>query len=292
MPFKVVNRQILSKEVKRVDILAPQIARKILPGQFVLVSIHPDDDRLSFTVSEVDANRGSIALIFQENSPALQQLGQLQINDEVHMVSGPFGNPIEIKKEGFVALVADGLGVADILPAARAFKLAGNKVLTFMGAPNKAQLILQSQMRLASYKIFMATQDGSWERKGLASNALADYLKKEKVDLIYTAGSPELMQAVAETTREKGIRTLARLNPVMFDATGVCGSCRVIVGGKTRFACTEGPVFNAHEVDFEDYKIRLKTYGEFAWDNSRLQSSQKNDGSGTFGKFLSGILKS
>ena len=178
MSFKVVNRQILSKEVKRVDILAPHVARKILPGQFILVSIHPDDDRLSFTVSEIDANRGSIALIFQEDSPAKQQLGQLQINDEIHMVSGPFGNPIEVKKEGFVACVADGLGIAEILPAVRAFKLAGNKVLTFIGAANKAQLILQSQMRLASYKIFIATQDGSWERKVLASNALSDYLKK------------------------------------------------------------------------------------------------------------------
>lgn len=292
MPFTVVNRQILSKDVKRVDILAPQIARKILPGQFILVSIRPDDDRLSFTVSEAEANRGSIALIFQEDSPAKQQLGQLQINDEVHLVSGPFGVPLEIKKEGFVACVADGIGIAEILPAVRAFKLAGNKILTFMGGQNRAALILQSQMRLASYKIFMATKDGSWERRGLASDALADYLKKEKVDLVYTAGSPELMQRVAEATRDKGIKTLARLSPVMFDATGVCGSCRVTVGGKTKFACTEGPVFDAHQVDFEDYKVRLNTYGEFAWDNSRFQPSPKSEGSGTFGKFLSGILKS
>ena len=292
MPFKVVNRQILSKDVKRVDILAPLVARKILPGQFILVSIHPDDDRLSFTVSEIDAHRGSIALIFQEDSPAKQQLGQLQINDEVHLIAGPFGNPIEIKKEGFVACIADGLGIAEILPAVRAFKQAGNKVLTFIGGQNKSQLILQSQMRLLSYKSFAATKDGSWERRGTPVDALTDYLKKEKVDLVYTAGSPELMQAVAAATREKGIKTLARLNPVMFDATGVCGSCRVTVGGKTRFACTEGPAFDAHEVDFEDYKVRINSYKEYAWDNSRLQSSQKKDGSGTLGKFLSGIIKS
>ena len=292
MTFKVVNRQVLSKDIKRVDVEAPLIARKVQPGQFIILSVKPNDDKISLLVVEVDAQRRSITLIFQETDNALSQLGQLQINDEIYSVVGPFGNGVSIEKWGSVACIADGIGIAQVLPMARLLKQAGNKVMSFIGAPNMASLILQSQMRLVSHKISLATEDGSYEKRGRPVDAFREFLNKEKIDRVFAAGSAELMEGVSLLTRQRNIKTLVYLNPVMFDGTGVCGSCRVTIDGKVRLACVDGPVFDAHQVDFEDYKIRLNAYKELVWDNLKSLPSPKRSGSKTFEKFLSGILKS
>lgn len=292
MAFKVTNRQILSKDVKRVDIFAPPIARKVQPGQFIICSVKPHDARLSLPVVETDAQRNTMAVIFQETDAGYAQLGQVQINDELHSVTGPFGNSPVIEKWGSVACVADGLGIAQILPLARALKQAGNKVISFIGAPTKSLLILQSQIRLASYKFFLSTQDGSFEKRGSAVEAVREFLKREKIDVAFAAGSPALMQTAAKLTQEHNVRTWAFLNPVMFDGTGNCGSCRVMVDGNVRLACVDGPVFDAHAVDFDDYQLRLNAYKEPLWDNLPLSASPKRSGSAIFGKFLLGIRKS
>ncbi len=289
--FKVTNKQTLSRDIRRIDILAPSIAREFQPGQFVIVSVKPNEERMALPIMETDAQRRSIALVFQENDAAFAQLGQVPINAEIHSISGPFGNSPAVEKWGTVACIADGLAIAQILPLARALKQAGNKVVSFIGAPTKPLLILQSQIRLASYKFFLSTLDGSFEKRGFAADALREFLKKEKIHAAFVAGSTELMQAVSSFTRTHKIKTMAFLNPVMFDGNGVCGSCRVTVDGKIRLACVDGPVFDAHKVDFEDYKVRLNAYKDYSWDSSRLIASPKRNGSTIFEKFLSGIIK-
>lgn len=288
MSFKVVNRQILSLDIKRIDILAPGLARAIQPGQFVIVTLNEHDHRKAFSVTEVEINRGSLALIFQEEDLLTQAMGRLQIDDEIHLMTGPYGKAVKIDKWGLVACIADDLGIVQALPVVRALKQADNKVCTFMGAKTKAGLILQSQMRVASYKIFMATQDGSWERRGSPADSFKDFLNKEKPAMVYAAGSVDLMQKISQLTAERGIKTFVQLKPVMFDGVGLCGSCRVTVGGQVRLACVDGPVFNGHEVDFEDYRIRLNAYKELAWEKP---VSQKRGGFKIFEKFPSGILK-
>lgn len=291
MTFKVVNRQILSKDVKRVDILAPLIARKVQPGQFIICCVKPHEERVSLPIVETDPKRETIAVMFQEKDPALIKLGQLQINEEIHSLSGPFGNSPAVEKWGSVACIADGLAIAQILPLARALKQAGNKVISFIGAPTKSLLILQSQIRLASYKFFLSTQDGSFEKKGSASDALREFLKREKVDMAFCAGSVDLLKSVAQLTRDHKVKAWAFLNPTMFDGIGMCGSCRVIVDGKVRLACVDGPVFDAHAIDYDDYQIRLNAYKESAWGNLPLLANPKRSGSTIFEKFLSGIRR-
>ncbi|OGX32869.1 MAG: hypothetical protein A2787_05560 [Omnitrophica WOR_2 bacterium RIFCSPHIGHO2_01_FULL_48_9] len=289
--FKVINRQVLANGVRRLDILAEPIARKIQPGQFVIVTITQHGDKISLPVAEIDANRRSLVIIFRETDLAAQPLGRLQIDDEIFLVAGPYGNALKIEKLGTVACVADEMGIVQILPIVRAMKQVGNKVCSFLGARTKSGLILQSQLRLASYKIFMATQDGSWERRGVPSDALRDFLYKEKIEAVYVAGSVDLMQKVAEVTLPRKIKTWAQLNPPMLDGTGACGSCRVTVDGRIRLACVDGPVFDAHGIDFEDYKIRINAFQESVWDNRLSLSSPQRNGSAIFGKFLSGILR-
>jgi ferredoxin--NADP+ reductase len=292
MSFKVVNRQVLSPDVKRLDILAPLIARRIYPGQFVIVTVQERGERIALPVVEIESNRGSVTFIFHENTSALRELGGLQINDEVAAISGPFGKPFKIEKLGMVACIADGMGIAQLLSIARALKQAGNKVISFIGAPKKSLLVLQSQMRLASYKIFMTTQDGSFERKGSPTDSLRQFLNSEKLDMIITAGSVELIESVCTIAKERGIQTFVHLNPMIFDGTGVSGSCRVTINGQITSACIEGPIFDGQSIDFADYKMRLNAYKESPWDSYQSTVSQKKSGSEIFGKFLSGIRKS
>jgi len=291
MTFRILNRQVLSNNIKRLDIEAPLIVRQVWLGQFVILSIKPHDDKISLPIIDADSQRKSITLIFQETDAALIRLGQLQINDEIYLVAGPFGNGVTIEKWGSVACIADGIGIAQILSVARALKQVGNKVMNFIGASTRASLILQSQMRLISYKIFMATEDGSFEKRGRILDAFREFLNKDKVDRVFTAGSAELMEGVCALTRPKNIKTWVCLNPVMLDGTGICGSCRVTVDGKIRLACVDGPIFDGHSVNFEDYKIRLNATKEFAWDNLKSFVSPKRSESKIFEKFLLGILK-
>ncbi len=289
--FKIINRQILASDVKRLDILALSIAREVQPGQFVIVTTTPNGDKISLPVIEVDAHRGSIALIFKETSAATKYLGALPINGMVHSVFGPIGRPARIEKVGVAACVADGLGIAAILPITRALKQSGNKVLGIISATTRKDLILQPQMRLACHKIVMTTQDGSYERRGNAFAALRECVDKEKIDLVYLAGSVATLESIAQFTKEKNIKTLVQLHPPMFDGTGVCGTCRVTVNNQMRLACVDGPEFDAHQVDFGDYRIRLNAFEELLWDNRQLSTSPKRNALITFAKFLSGILK-
>ena len=255
--FKLINKQLIAKDVKRLDITAPLVAEKFQPGQFIMLGVSEHDEKIPITIFDVDTYRGSIGLIIKEQCPSTKALGQLQINDTVASILGPLGNPATVKKVGTAAFVAVDMGITQILPVCRAFKQVGNKkVVGIISTKTRKETILEPQMRLACQKLFMVTEDGSYERKGNAVNFLNDYLGREKVDLVYAAGPMEVLQRIAQVTKEKGIKTLVQLNPVMLDGTGICGSCRVVVNGQVRLACVDGPEFDAHKVDFDDLKLR------------------------------------
>jgi ferredoxin--NADP+ reductase len=202
------------------------------------------------------------------------------------------GRPARVEKKGVVVCLAAGIGIAQILPVCRAFKEKGNKVVGVIGAKTKKALILEAQMRLGCHKLLIATEDGSYEKRGLATDVFQGFLEKNEVNLVYAIGSVDMMRAVCLLTRGKKVETLVRLNPVMVDGMGMCGSCRVKVGGKMVLACVEGPEFDGHRVDFKDLEIRMNAYeGSKEWGDRQSKLNPKRNGPKTLMKFLSGILK-
>jgi len=290
--FKIVNKLILAEGIKRADLTAPRIAKKIKAGQFVSICCEEGDERVPLTVVEADPARGTISLIFHEAGETTKKLGAMPIKESLFSILGPLGNPATIEKKGEVACIATGIGAAQILPIARALRQAGNKVIGIIGAKTKKKLMLEAQMRIACEKMFITTQDGSYERRGQASDVLRQLLQTRNIQLVYAIGSAEMMEAVCEMTKKKKIKTLVQLNPVMVDCMGMCGSCRVRVGGKTVLVCTDGPEFNGHQVDFKDYKIRLNAFEENRpWQDQKSQQLIPRNDSGTFRRFLAGMLK-
>lgn len=293
MSYKIVNKQMLGSEVKRLVISAPEIAQRAQPGQFVSVCPEEGDERLPLAVVEADAARGTIVLIFRSVGHTLKKLGEFSIDESVFSVLGPLGVPAQIKKKGVVVCIATGIGVARILPVIRAYRKAGNKIIGIIGAGTKKDLLLEPQMRLACNKLLLVTEDGSYERRGLATTLLRDLLDKEQVDCVYAVGAVDMMQTVCSLTKERKIETRVQLNPVMVDCVGLCGACRVKVGGKIVLACIEGPEFNGHSVDFDDLKIRMKAFKESdQWRSLNAQFSPVKNESGIFTRFLADILKS
>ncbi len=299
MAFKILNKQMLSESVKRLDILAPQIAKTVQPGQFVSVCAEEGYERISLAVIDFDLKKLTISLIFQEVDQATRKLGAMSIGEEIFSILGPLGVPAKIKEGKTVICIATGIGVAQILPICRAFKKKGNKVIGIIGAKTKKFLMLEAQMRLACHKIFIATNDGSYERRGLATDILKEIVHRFDREaegvfplLVYAIGSVEMMKKVCAFTKENKISTRVHLNPVMVDCIGMCGSCRVRVGGKTVLTCIDGPEFNGHTVDFNDLSIRMKAFKELKkCHNQKSVFSQEKNESGTLMKFLSGILK-
>lgn len=293
MSYKIVNKQMLGSEVKRLVISAPEIAHRVRPGQFVSVCPEEGDERLPLTVVEADAARGTIVLIFRDAGHTLKKLGEFSIDESVFSILGPLGVPAQIKKKGVVVGIATGIGVAQILPIIRAYRKAGNKVIGIIGARTKKDLLLEPQMRLACTKLLLTTEDGSYERRGLATTLLRELLEKEQIDCVYAVGAVDMMQTVCALTKERKIETRVQLTPVMVDGVGLCGACRVKAGGKIVLACIEGPEFNGHSVDFDDLKIRMKAFKESdQWRNLNAQSSPVKNESGIFTRFLADILKS
>lgn len=290
--FEVVNKIILANNVKRLDIAAPNIARKALPGQFVSVCPEEGDERIPLTVVDHDKNKGTITLIFQEVGATTKKLGELAIKEPVFSILGPLGTGATIEKKGVVACIATGVGAAQILPICRAYTEAGNKVIGIIGAKTKRSILVEPQMRLACNKILIATNDGSYERKGLATELLSGLIAQREVDLVYAIGSVDMMEAVVNITKQKKIPTRVQLNPFMVDCMGMCGSCRVKVGGRYVLACTEGPEFDGHKVDFNDLSIRMNAFEEIdQWRSQKSKLSPGKSESTAFSKFLSGILK-
>jgi len=290
--FKITNKQLLNLNIKRIDISAPDIAQKFLPGQFVMVTPMKNAHPVPLTIVDADERKGTISLIVHEVGVVTKQLGEISINDEIHLIQGPLGLPAPIDKYGLVVCVATGIGAAQILPICRALKKAGNKVVGIVGAKTKRAMMLEAQMRIVCDEMYITTNDGSYERKGLATEILEKLLDKLSVSRVYAIGSADMMQAAAAMTRKKNIPLLVTLSPLMLCASGICGSCRVKVGGAMRLSCTDGPHFNGHDVDFEYLNVRMDAFEEMdEWGNLKQPSSRKIEESKTFPKFLSGFLK-
>ncbi len=262
--MKIINKKIINDvggvRIVQLDILSPDIAAKALPGQFIMLMVDSQGERIPLTLVDTDPDKGVISLMFQEAGFTTRQLGRLEPNDTLYSLVGPLGHPTQIKKFGKVILVGGGVGIAEILPVARALKAAGNQITTILGSRNKDLLILEKELKESSDQIYIMTDDGSYGRKGFTTEMLAELLKNDKYDLIYSVGPIPMMKRVAMVSKEYNTPTLVSLNALMVDATGMCGCCRVSVFGQVKFSCVDGPDFDGAGVDWDELEKRNKVY--------------------------------
>lgn len=247
--------------IKKIVVEAPDVARNASCGQFGVVIADEKGERIPLTLADWDKEKGTITLIFQEVGFSTKKLGALEVGDKIAHILGPLGQPTEVKKIGTVICIGGGVGIAEVYPVSRAFKNARNKVIGIIGARSKDLLILEKEMKEVCDELYVATDDGSYGKKGFVTDILKEILQHNS-QLIYAIGPVPMMKAVSDTTRPFGIKTLVGLNPILVDATGMCGSCRCRVAGKTVFACVEGPEFDGHQVDFEELQKRLNLFKE------------------------------
>jgi len=260
--YQIIRKDTLSPGVQQMVVKAPLVARKAKPGEFIILRVDEQGERIPLTIADFDAVAETITIIFQEVGAGTKALGRLQAGESILDFVGPLGNPTHVeKKTGAVICVGGGIGVAPIFPIARGMKEAGNKVISIVGARNHDLLILEKEMRSASTELRITTDDGSYERKGFVTDVLKELIEKgEPIAEVIAIGPVVMMRAVAELTRPYGIKTIASLNPIMVDGTGMCGGCRVSIGDATKFACVDGPEFDAHLIDFAGLMARQKTY--------------------------------
>ncbi|MDP2622215.1 MAG: sulfide/dihydroorotate dehydrogenase-like FAD/NAD-binding protein [Actinomycetota bacterium] len=261
--FSVLDTRPVAPGVTRLEIAAPRVARFWKPGQFVIVRVDGEGERIPLTVVDADPAAGHITLIVQAVGYTTRRLSQVPTGGEIADVVGPLGRPSEIEAFGHVAVVGGGVGTAVAFPTARALQGAGNRVTVIVGARTAAHVILADEIRDAGCDLIVATEDGSAGVKGLVTGPLEELIEADIVDRVIAAGPIPMMRAVAETTRSGAIPTMVSLNPIMVDGTGMCGGCRVRVGGEMKFACVDGPDFDAHLVDFDGLARRNRTYLEF-----------------------------
>ena len=259
----LLDKKEIAPKVHRYLFHAPDIARRRRPGQFVIVRLGEGGERVPLTIADADSEKGTITLVVQEVGRTTAEMAcALEPGMKVADLVGPLGNPTHIDKVGRVAVVGGGIGVAPVHPIAQGMKAAGNEVVAIIGARNKDLLIMEDEMRAASDRLVIVTDDGSYGQKGFVTDALKAEAEKGKIDLVVAIGPMVMMRAVSNLTRELAIPTLVSLNAVMIDGTGMCGGCRATVGGKTRFVCVEGPEFDGHQVDFDELMRRQRFYAE------------------------------
>jgi ferredoxin/flavodoxin---NADP+ reductase len=261
--FKIIHAEFLAPGIKRFVIEAPRIARKQKPGQFVILRIYEEGERIPVTIENSDAKRGTISIVVQAAGKTTHLLNSLETGDSILDVVGPLGKPSDIRNYGTVVVVGGGVGTAMAYPTAAALKRAGNRVLSIVGARNKELVILESEMRAVSDALMITTDDGSYADRGFVTDKLRQLIENgTRIDLVIAVGPIVMMKAVSEMTRKENIHTVVSLNPIMIDGTGMCGGCRVLIGGKSEFACVDGPEFDAHKVDFSVLVQRNTMYRE------------------------------
>lgn len=259
--YGIVRKERLADAVTLLEVQAPAIAAKARAGQFVIVRLKEDAERIPLTLSDWSPEAGTITIIFQHVGKSTYELGLVEAGEAISDVVGPLGRPTEIEHFGTVICIGGGIGVAELRPIARAMKEAGNTVLSIIGARDKSLVILEDEMRAASDELYVTTDNGSYGRQGFVSDVLADLIGSGRdMDMVYAIGPVPMMRVVADQTKPLGLKTLVSLDAIMVDGTGMCGSCRVTVGGKTRFTCVDGPDFDAHQVDWDELVARKKMY--------------------------------
>ncbi|MFA5183129.1 MAG: sulfide/dihydroorotate dehydrogenase-like FAD/NAD-binding protein [Syntrophales bacterium] len=263
MSFKILRKEKLAENIHLIEVAAPAIAAAAKAGQFVVLRINEQGERVPLTIADKDPAKGTIEIIFQEAGASTKFLASLKPGDALANLLGPLGTPAHITKLGTVVVVGGGVGIAEIYPAIKAYKSAGNKVVTIIGARNKSLLLSEAKIRSATDELHITTDDGSAGRKGFVSEILKEMIEGERpIDLVYAVGPVPMMEVMANIAKAAKIRSIVSLNTLMLDATGMCGVCRVTVGGQLKFACVDGPEFDGGLVDFRELRTRLGTYKE------------------------------
>jgi ferredoxin/flavodoxin---NADP+ reductase len=278
--FRIQQAGFIAPLIKRFVIEAPRIARKHQAGQFVILRLNEQGERIPLTIESSNAEQGTISIVVQSVGKTTYQLNGLEAGEGILDVVGPLGKPSVIKKFGTVIIVGGGVGTALAYPTTVALKRAGNRIVTILGGRNRDLVILEKEMREVSDELYVTTDDGSYGEKGLVTDKLRQLMAQDvKIDEVLAVGPVPMMKAVADLTRGPGIHTVVSLNPIMIDGTGMCGGCRVIVGGQSKFACVDGPEFEAHEVDFSVLMQRNRMYREAEKRSlEAFQSALKEDG--------------
>ncbi|MDJ0831295.1 MAG: sulfide/dihydroorotate dehydrogenase-like FAD/NAD-binding protein [Desulfobacterales bacterium] len=261
--FKIVKREEMAEgTVILNEIEAPLIAEKAKPGQFVILKATETGERIPLTMAMTDPVKGTITIIYMVVGKGTAVFRDLVVGDTYQDVIGPLGKPTHLEKVGKVVCVGGGTGIAVLHPITRALKEVGNHVIAIIGARSKDLLILEDHMQAASHELHVCTDDGSYGRKGFVTEALRDVLENEKIQLVVAIGPVPMMKFLSQLTKEYNVKTIVSLNPIMVDGTGMCGGCRVTVGGLTKFACVDGPEFDGHQVDYDELMLRLQAYCE------------------------------
>ncbi|MFH1323920.1 MAG: sulfide/dihydroorotate dehydrogenase-like FAD/NAD-binding protein [Nanoarchaeota archaeon] len=257
--FPVLQKRKLSENTYLMEIEAPEIAKKAKAGQFLVLRIDEKGERIPLTIA--DSDKKVITIVFLVVGKTTTELSLLKKGESLLDVVGPLGNPSKIQEYGNVVIIGGGLGIAPIYPITKALKQAKNKVTAIIGAKSKDHLFWEDRFKEISDRVLIATDDGSKGKKGFVSDVLKELMQKEKIDLVIAIGPPIMMKAVSDVTRDR-IKTIVSLNPIMVDGMGMCGGCRVVVDGKVKFACCDGPEFNGHQIDWSELMNRNKTYSD------------------------------
>jgi ferredoxin--NADP+ reductase len=259
---RILKKEVLTPQIKLMVVEAPWVAKRAKPGQFVILRINEEGERIPLTIADYDPALGTVTIIFQEVGKTTMMLGELEEGDDILDFVGPLGREIEERYFGHVVCVGGGVGIAPTYPKAKTLKACGNKVTSIIGARTASLLFWEEKMRSVSDVLYVTTDDGTYGEKGFVTHVLERVLKSEKVDLVVAVGPVMMMKMVSLLTKEYGVPTLVSLNPIMVDGTGMCGCCRVTVDGKCRFTCVDGPVFDGWKVDFDELLARQRTYLE------------------------------
>ena len=259
--YKILKKEKIGPNLNKFVIEAPLVPKNYQPGQFVVLKVDEVGERIPITIAGVDKDQGTITLFVQEVGKTTYKLGELNTGDFISDVVGPLGRPAKVEKIGTVVAIGGGVGTAIIYPETKAFKEAGNYVISIMGFRNKDHVILEKEMREASDELYVLTDDGSYGKKGFTTDELQELESAgRKMDLVIAIGPAIMMKKISEMTKEYNVKTIVSLNSTMLDATGMCGGCRVEVDGETKFACVDGPEFDGHKVNFDLLIKRLSTY--------------------------------
>ncbi|MCK5767257.1 MAG: sulfide/dihydroorotate dehydrogenase-like FAD/NAD-binding protein [Candidatus Atribacteria bacterium] len=259
--YKILKKEKLNDVIYSMWIEAPEVASSVQPGQFIILMVSEKGERVPLTVADFDRKEGLIRIVFQIVGKTSEELSTLEENDQLFSFIGPLGKKTDIENFGTVITIGGGTGIACIHPITRALKEAGNKVISIIGARNKDLIIMEEEIKKASTKLIVTTDDGSYGRKGFVTQALKELLDEDPtIKKIWTIGPPIMMKVTCNTTKSYAVDTIVSLNSIMVDGTGMCGSCRVSIGGETKFVCSDGPEFDGQLVDWEEFTNRLTRY--------------------------------
>ncbi len=272
--YEILKKKKLAPEIFELVIKAPFIASHRKPGQFVIVRIMEDGERIPLTIADADEKEGSITLVIQAVGKTTRMLSSMEVGEFIKDVAGPLGKPTEIEKCGTALCIAGGIGIAPLFPIIKGLKAAGNRVIVIIGARTKELIVMEDKVNEVADRLVITTDDGSYGMKGLVTDAAEQIISEEQIDKSVIIGPPIMMKFSVGVTKKHGIPSIVSLNPIMVDGTGMCGGCRVTVGGETKFACVDGPEFEGDLVDFDELLKRLSMYKK---DERQLSEKKESD---------------